>query len=465
MMQRIIRKLRQFITPKSNRSNNPQSSQTYAEPVRIQRDQHNISRKRIDKPALDVLYDLKRAGYQAFMVGGGVRDLLLGLEPKDFDVVTDAHPDEIKRVFRHRCQLIGRRFRLAHIRFGRQIVEVATFRGDDEDSRSPARQVDSAGRVTRDNVYGSLGEDVWRRDFTLNALYYDINDFSIVDYTDGMADLLAGQIRLIGDPDIRYREDPVRLIRAVRFAAKLGFQIEPDTEQPLYELGYLLENVSHARMFEEVLKLFHSGVAVQVYEKLRHYDLFKHIFPLTDQLLESEVDHFPRQLVMAALKSTDKRIRENKSVNPAFLFSALLWEPLMQRRSVYLEEGLNPQDALFAAANDVLSQQVTHTSIPKRLTAQMRDIWSLQFRLQRYHGARAQQLRSHPRFRAAYDFIGVRVDAGETELKELFDWWTEYQEKNPLDQVAFANDLERPRRRRHPRGGRNIYRRKQQNDE
>lgn len=456
MMQRLFRKLRKLIAPKPKQVLSDNSS------VRIHRDQHSISRKRIEKPALDVLYELKRAGYQAYLVGGGVRDLLLGLEPKDFDVVTDAHPEQVKQVFRHRCQLIGRRFRLAHIRFGRQIVEVATFRGGNEDSH--ARQVDSAGRVIRDNVYGTLDEDVWRRDFTVNALYYDIRDFSIVDYTGGMADLLAGQLRLIGDPDTRYREDPVRLIRAVRFAAKLGFQIEPESEKPLFELGHLLKDVSHARMFEEVLKLFHSGVAVQVFEKLRHYDLFKHIFPLTDRLLQSEVEHFPRQLVMESLKSTDRRIRENKPVNPAFLFAALLWEPLLQRRERHLESGMNPQDAMFAAANDVLEQQVTRTAIPKRFTAQMRDIWSLQFRLPRHQGARAQHLRGHPRFRAAYDFIGVRLAAGETELQSLFDWWTEYQEKNPLDQVAFANEISRPQRKRKPRKGRNFYRRKQDDE-
>lgn len=433
---------------------------------RIQRSDHGISRDQIDKSALDVLYQLKRAGYEAYLVGGGVRDLLLGIEPKDFDVVTDALPEEIKDIFKNRCMLIGRRFRLAHVRFGHQIIEVATFRGEDESAAMQARQTDADGRLVRDNVYGTLEEDIWRRDFTVNSMYYDISDFSIVDYSKGMADLLAGQIRLIGDPNVRYREDPVRMIRAVRFAAKLGFNIEPQTEKPLYELGELLTSVSNARMFEEVLKLFHSGVGVQVYEKLKHYDLFKHLFPLTDQLLTTEKDCFPRQVVLESLKSTDRRIAEGKSVNPAFLFAAFLWEPVLQAQQELMEqEGMVAQDALYAAANQVLDLQIKHTAIPRRLTAQMRDIWSLQFRLQRYQGARAQQLRSNRRFRAAYDFIGVRINAGETQLQPLFDWWTEYQEKNPIDQVRQATDLDeyrRDSRRRPPRKNRNIYRRRRE---
>lgn len=460
MMQRIFRKIRRFLSKAPT-----QSGQAAGHPTqnRISRNDHKVSRQSIDKTALDVLYGLKRAGYDAYLVGGGVRDLLLGLEPKDFDVVTNASPEEVKSIFKHKCQLIGRRFRLAHVRYGRQIVEVATFRGGDDQGKD--RQVDSAGRVIRDNVYGTLEEDVWRRDFTVNALYYDIKDFGIVDHVGGLADIKAGQLRLIGDPKTRYREDPVRMIRAIRFAAKLGFAIEPKTEKPLFELGPLLEDVSHARMFEEVLKLFHSGVGVEVFEKLRHYDLFKHLFPLTDAMLGTEVEHFPRQLVIESLKSTDKRIQEDKPVNPAFLFAAFLWEPMMLRRQAHLDSGMSPQDAMFAAANDVLEQQIRRTAIPKRFTAQVRDIWSLQFRLPKRFGARAAQLRSHPRFRAAYDFIGIRLAAGELELAELFNWWTEYQEKDAIEQIAFANELKKPERApRKRRTGRNIYRRKRDSD-
>lgn len=456
IMHSLIRKIRRFFNP----SVAVVSSRTCAEGdvVRYVRDQHSISRGLVDKSALDVLYSLRRAGYEAYLVGGGVRDLLLGLEPKDFDVVTNASPDEVKSIFKHRCQLIGRRFRLAHVRFGRQVVEVATFRGEEQ---GKDRQVDSAGKLIRDNVYGSIDEDAWRRDFSVNALYYDIQDFSVLDFVGGMADLKAGCLRLIGDPVTRYREDPVRMIRAIRFAAKLGFKIEEKTEAPLFELGRLLEDVSHARMFEEVLKLFHSGVGVQVFEKLRHYDLFKHLFPLTDACLATEIEHFPRRLVLESLKSTDARVREGKPVNPAFLFAALLWEPMLLRREQHLGAGMAPQDALYAAANDVIEQQIRRTAIPKRFSAQMRDIWNLQFRLDKRFGTRAQQLREHPRFRAAYDFIGIRVAAGETELAPLFDWWTQYQEKDPLAQIAFASELERPSKpKRRRSGGRNFYRRK-----
>jgi poly(A) polymerase len=460
-MSGILRKISQFFSSTTSQS----ISQPLKEVLRLTRDQHDISRKAIDKSALDVLYELKRAGYEAYLVGGAVRDLLLGLEPKDFDIVTNAKPEEVKGVFKHRCQLIGRRFRLAHVRYGYQIIEVATFRGEDDGKE---RQQDKSGRLIRDNVYGTLEEDVWRRDFTVNALYYDVRDFSLVDHVNGLADIKAGQLRLIGDPFTRYHEDPVRMIRAIRFAAKLGFNIETQTEKPLLELGGLLLDVSNARMFDEVIKLFHSGVGLQVFEKLRHYDLFKCLFPLTDQLLASEQHHFPRQLVIEALKSTDSRVRENKPINPAFLFAAFLWEPMLERRQKHLAEGLSPQDAFYAATNDVIEQQVKRTAIPKRFSAQVRDIWNLQFRLPRRFGAKAAQLRGHPRFRAAYDFVGIRLAAGELELEELFDWWTEYQEKDPIEQVAFANEVRqvsgrKPKKRK--LANRNPFRRKSRDSE
>jgi len=472
-MRQFIRKITSLFSSPSDE----QSVQTNQAPLILSRDEHDISREDIDHSALDVLYGFKRAGYEAHLVGGCVRDLLLGLEPKDFDIVTSAEPDQVKAVFKHRCRLIGRRFRLAHVRFGRTVIEVATFRGTGESKADTKRQdrfgrngkysgaaheVDDTGRVVRDNVYGTIEEDAWRRDFTVNALYYNIKDFSIIDYTGGLEDIEKGQLRLIGDPETRYREDPVRMIRAIRFAAKLGFKIEEKTEAPIYELAPLLLDVSHARMFEEVLKLFHSGVAVQVFEKLRHYGLFEHLFPQTDNILAEEQDGFPRMLVIEALKSTDRRIREGKSVNPSFLFSALLWEPMLQRKAAHLEEGLSPQEALYAAADDVIGEQIKCTAIPKRFTAQMREIWIFQDRLPNRHGDRAQKLREHVRFRAAYDFLGIRSAAGEEEVTEVFDWWTEYQEKNPVDQVAFANDVARPPRQKKPRRNRNFYRKRSQ---
>ena len=472
-MQRIIRKISSLF---SKRKSSPRtlSYEDGRPPVILSRDEHNISRKDIEKPALDVLYGLKRAGYDAYLVGGCVRDLLLGLEPKDFDVVTNAEPEQVKAVFKRNCQLIGRRFRLAHVRFGRTVIEVATFRGQGNGQNrqdyfgrngkksGKAREVDDTGRLVRDNVYGTIEEDVWRRDFTVNALYYNIRDFSIVDYTGGLKDIEAGELCLIGDPETRYREDPVRMIRAIRFAAKLGFKIETHTEKPILELANLFDDVSNARLFEEVLKLFHSGVAIQVFEKLRHFGLFGYLFPLTDKMLEDESEGFPRMLVIEALKSTDARIRSGKSVNPSFLFSAMLWESMQQRKKVHLQEGLPPQDAFHAAANDVIEQQIKRTAIPKRFTAQMRDIWNLQHRLPKRHGSKAQKLQEHPRFRAAYDFLGIRVAAGETDLKELFDWWTEYQEKDLVDQVAFANKLGREEKKPRRRRNRNFYRKRAQ---
>lgn len=476
-MQKIIKKISSFFSGNSPQSETLPYSSDFKPPVILSRDQHQISRKMLDKSALDVLYGLKRGGFEAYLVGGCVRDLLLGIEPKDFDVVTNASPEEVKEVFKQRCRLIGRRFRLAHVRFGRNVIEVATFRGQEDakelGKRIPGkkvkisgRAVDNTGRLVRDNVYGSIDEDVWRRDFTVNALYYNIRDFSIIDYTGGLKDIELGTLRLIGDPQTRYREDPVRMIRAVRFAAKLGFKIDPSSERPIFELGHLLKDVSHARMFEEVLKLFHSGVGIEVFEKLRHYNLFHYLFPLTDELLAHEENHFPRMMVIEALKSTDARIQVGKSVNPSFLFSAMLWEPMLQRRQQHIKDGLLPQDAFHAAANDVIEQQIRRTAIPKRFTAQMREIWNLQWRLPKRHEDRAQKLLEHPRFRAAYDFLGVRVAAGSQEFAELFDWWTDFQERTPVEQIAIAAKLKRPpRRRKKPRKNRNFYRKRSQTRE
>ncbi len=471
-MRQFIRKISSIFSGSSDSASSPLAH--IPEPLVLSRQYHNVSRQSIERSALDVLYGLKRAGYEAYLVGGGVRDLLLGLEPKDFDIVTNAEPDQVKAVFRGRCRLIGRRFRLAHVRFGRDIIEVATFRGAGNDVATTrrkdrfgrkgkysgaARELDERGRLVRDNVYGTIEEDAWRRDFTVNALYYNIRDFSVVDYTGGLKDIELGQLRLIGDPETRYREDPVRMIRAVRFAAKLGFKIEEKTEAPIFKLAPLLLDVSHARMFEEVLKLFHSGVAVQVFEKLRYYGLFEHLFPQTDAILAED---FPRKLVLEALKSTDQRIREGKSVNPSFLFSALLWGPMLQYRAHYLKEGWSPQEALYAAADEVIAQQVRHTAIPKRLTIQMREIWKFQYRLPNYLGGRAQKIREHIRFRAAYDFLGIRVAAGETQMADAFEWWTVYQEKNPIDQLALANEFKRPVRQKKARKNRNFYRKRSQ---
>lgn len=444
-------------------------------PTIIPRSEHGISRASISDNALKVLYRLKDAGYAAYLVGGGVRDLLLGREPKDFDVATDARPEDVKNLFRN-CRLVGRRFRLAHVFFGQETIEVATFRatldaGDSEDrddvesedeDLEPAagERLIEGGRILRDNLFGTIDQDAWRRDFTINALYYNIRDFSLVDYAGGLEDLRHGVLRLIGDPVARYREDPVRMLRAIRFAAKLGFRIEPQAEAALPELGHLLGEISSARLFDEVLKLFHGGAALQTFELLRHYRLFEHLFPQTERALAHEEQGFPITFVANALKNTDERINAGKSVTPAFLFAALLWEPVRDRASQYQQtEGMPLLPALQLAGADVIAEQVGHTAIPKRFSVPVREIWALQPRFEQRAGKRALRLLAHPRFRAAYDFFCLRARSGEA-LAEECEWWTRLQEVGPEEQVRMVEGQGRApgaggrkrRRRRKPQG-------------
>jgi len=420
------------------------------QPAIISRPEHTISRASISSSALKVLYRLKEAGFQSFLVGGGVRDLLLGREPKDFDVATDATPDEIRHLFRN-CRLIGRRFRLAHVRFGREIIEVATFRGrhDDQSHDDGDSAHSEQGRILRDNVYGGIEDDAWRRDFTVNALYYDIKDFSVVDYVDGLEDLKAGTLRLIGDPEQRYREDPVRMLRAVRFAAKLGFRIHPDSEAAIHELDYLLEDIPSARLFEEVMKLFLGGCAVTTFELLRHYDLFRRLFPMTEEALSHEEQGFPISFVLRALENTDKRLAEDKPVTPAFLYAALLWEPIRLRTQALLDQGMTALEAAQLAGNQITSEQVKATSLPKRFSFPMREIWMLQSRFERRRGKSPYRMLEHPRFRAAYDFLLLRSETGEAS-RELADWWTEFQTLNAgeRDKMVVSAPARKKRRRR-----------------
>lgn len=404
----------------------------------IPRPEHNVSRAHISNNALKVMYRLRDAGYQAFLVGGGVRDLLLGREPKDFDIATDAHPEEVRQLFRN-CRLIGRRFRLAHVFFGRDIVEVATFRaaGDEvgADDEESLLLLDDDGRILRDNRYGSIGDDVWRRDFTANALYYNIADFSIWDYAGGVEDIRAGVLRLIGEPEGRYREDPVRLLRAVRFAAKLGFRIEPATEAPLRSLAPTLESVPPARLFDEVLKLFLGGHAVASYELLRRYGHFAQLFPLVDALLDSEAGEPYRALLLAALRNTDQRVAEDEPVTPVFLFCVLLWGPV-RRRAVALEAaGESPLQALLLAADELMDGQQRQVAVPRRITTPVKEMMALQVRLQRTRGRRVLGMLGHPRFRAAYDFLCLRAAAGDAD-PGLAQFWTELQALDEAGQKA-----------------------------
>ena len=410
------------------------SIKTINEPEIITRAEHSISRGNISPNALKVLYRLKDSGYQAHLVGGGVRDLLLGREPKDFDIATDAVPEDVRRLFRN-CRLIGRRFRLAHVLFGREVIEVATFRAlkDDKDTEDEGdRHIDVEGRIVRDNVYGNIADDALRRDFSVNALYYNIADFSIIDYAGGMQDINAGLLRLIGDPVTRYREDPVRMLRAVRFATKLGFRIEQSSEDPIEELAPLLGDIPPARLFDEMLKLFMGGFALANFEMLRHYNLFAQLFPLTEQALSREEEHFPLTLICRGMENTDIRIQQGKPVTPAFLFALFLWQPVRERAAMLEAEGQRKAEALQHAGSQIIAEQAEIMSLPRRFSLPMREIWMLQMRLENKGGRRSLRVLSHPRFRAAYDFLLLRGEAGEVPM-EVGEWWTELQEKNPSE--------------------------------
>ncbi len=438
-------------------------------PQIVPRDAHAISRANISPGALKVLYRLKEAGYQAFLVGGAVRDLLLGIVPKDFDIATNAHPDQVKQLFRN-CRLIGRRFHLAHVRFGYEIIEVATFRAahtamDEDNSVDEAghRVLDDRGRILRDNLYGTIEEDVWRRDFTANALYYNIEDFSVWDYVGGHVDARDRVMRLIGDPETRYHEDPVRMLRAVRFAAKLGFSIHPATAAPIPKLAHMLDSVPPARLFDEVNKLFLGGSAVAAFDLLTHFGLIEHLMPDVSVALAEAPDGPAARLLRLGLQGTDERVRADKSVTPTFLFAVLLWPALRRAydRTSHTDESIIPD--LIATCEQVTMRQQRRIAVPKRFTMPMRDIIALQPRFERTDGRRAFRLLDHPRFRAAYDLLLLRAAAGEVS-QELATWWTEIQSvpaeqrqihlsqavENPEVNAA-AEQPRRRRRRRAPR--------------
>jgi len=410
-------------------------------PVIVPRAAHPISRADISPNALKVLYRLKDAGYQGFLVGGAVRDLLLGLHPKDFDIATDAHPDEVRKLFRN-CRLIGRRFHLAHVRFGMEIVEVATFRAAhtevDEDhgvDETEHRVLDVHGRILRDNLYGTIEEDVWRRDFTANALYYNIADYSIWDYVGGVPDAEARVLRLIGDPETRYREDPVRMLRAARFAAKLGFTLHPDTEAPLHRLAYMLDSVPPARLFDEMLKLMLAGHAVPSFDLLRRFELLPHLMPDVAAAVAEAPDSPGARLLRLGLENTDERVRADKSVTPTFLFAVLLWPAIL--RATGAPDGPLPSDPqlLLDAVDEVLGRQLRRITVPKRFGLPMRDVVMLQPRFERRSGRRALRLLEHPKFRAAYDLLLLRAAAGEID-PEVADWWTRLQSLPETERIA-----------------------------
>lgn len=394
-------------------------------------------------------------------MGGCVRDILLGKEPKDFDVTTNATPEQIKELFRN-CRLIGRRFRLAHIVFGREIIEVATFRGHHAQTEPLAgeqnlsRQSDH-GQLLRDNVFGSIEEDAERRDFTVNAMYYNIADFSISDFAGGMQAIKQKTISMIGDPATRYREDPVRMLRAVRFAVKLNMQISCETADPIYDLAPLMSNIPPARLFEEVLKLLLSGQGLATYGLLHKFHLFESLFPQLAPLITAN-DSREVKFIEQVLINTDNRINTGMKVTPAFIFAAFLWYPLEERCQQHMSEGgLTHFDAFNLALNDVLHRQIQRIMIPKRFSIPIREIWQLQQRLPKRFGRRAYQLLDHPRFRAAYDFLLLRGQIEGGDLLELGQWWTEFQEADGDERQQMLDTLRQqegagPKRRSRNRG-------------
>ncbi len=425
----------------------------------LSRDQHPVSRQFMSPSALKVLYRLNKGGFDAYLVGGGVRDILLGLKPKDFDIATNATPEQIKALFRN-CRLIGRRFRLAHIVFGREIIEVATFRGH-HDSASDKDQQDiktskqsEHGMLLRDNIYGSIEEDAERRDFTINALYYSAKDFKVYDFANGVKDVENRVIRLIGDVETRYREDPVRMLRAIRFATKLDMEIEAQTKAPIKTLAPLMANIPAARMFEEFLKMFIAGKAVANYEQLRDYHLFKFFFPAVDQALDNN-DELLERFIVLAMENTDKRINNDQRVTPAFLFAAMLWYPLQNYlKQINMNNSLPPQDAFFAALNEIMPEQQRSIAIPKRFQGVMKDIWILQEKLARREGKKAFKAYEHLKFRAGYDFLLLRseIESDNTQLAELAKWWTDFQNVSPEAQLQMVKGIKsEPSRRRTPR--------------
>lgn len=421
-----------------------------SEPALIPRPEHNVSRANISNAALKVLYTLKDAGHDGYLVGGGVRDLLLGLKPKDFDVATSATPEEVRSLFK-RARLIGRRFRIVHVRFGREIIEVSTFRASPEralEAGEGKALQDDNGRMLRDNVYGTVVEDAWRRDFSVNGLYYSVRDFAIHDYVGGMSDLREGVLRVLGDPETRYREDPVRMLRAVRLSAKLGFRLDEASQEIIPRLAPILDQVPPPRLFDETLKLLLNANAVVTFEKLRAYGLLKPMFPVSEESFRGEDGDQALEFVMRALDNSAGRIGQDKPVSPSFLFGALLWEAVRRRADTLQgEEGIPAIPAIQQAGAEITARQNDTVNIPRRFTAAMNEIWQMQHSLVKRRGQRALRLLEKQRFRAGYDFFCLRAELGQAD-SEIADWWTRIQQAAPETRTKMAGGTGRRRRRR-----------------
>jgi len=414
-------------------------TQNKIQAITISASDAGISNDNISPKALKVVEGLQQEGYQAYLVGGCVRDLIIGTKPKDFDVSTNATPEQIKKTFGRNARIIGRRFKLVHVRFGYEVIEVATFRADANDRERVGDNEMSEGdqgQLLRDNVYGQIEEDVIRRDFTVNAMYYDSVKGEILDFMNGIEDVKAGKLKSIGEPELRFTEDPVRMLRVIRFAGKLGFEMEPAALTMIEEQGKLLSHVSNARLFEEVLKLFHGGAAYETYLLLRKYGLFKYLFPFTDQLAVDGVEGLPER----ALQNTDKRVKQGKPVIPAFLFACMMWDPVKADAQVLMNDGANDAHAWRVAMNDGLRDQNQYVAVPRRLAEIILDIWNIHFRLIKRNPRMVKACLNNRRFRAAYDFLLLRTMVHEVD-QEISEWWTEIQELEMPDREVMISDL------------------------
>ena len=409
---------------------------------------HGVRREQISPCAAKVVAALQERGFQAFVVGGAVRDLLLGKHPKDFDVATDARPEQVRAVVK-RSRVIGRRFRLVHAYCGDEIVEVSTFRGEHGVAETDEARADEHGRILRDNVFGTQEQDAKRRDFTVNALFYDPQSQEIWDCTGGYRDLQARRLCMIGDPATRYREDPVRMLRAVRLAASLGLAIEPRSRAPISELAPLLHHVPPSRLFEEMLKLLLSGQSQECLRQLREEGLHHGLFPMLDVILEQPMGE---RFVNLALANTDRRIKEDKRVSPAFLLAALLWHEVLNAWRQAEAEGFKPVPALYQAMDQVLASQAEKLAIPRRFCSPMKELWALQQRFAHRSGKRPFRLPEHPRFRAGLDFLLLRCESGEVE-PELGQWWADFYAADEVARLQMVTPEPRPRRRPRSRKG------------
>jgi len=442
MIQKLIRRI--------FNKKNPAGGKAVILPLR----KHGINRDHMSPCALNVCKELRADGFAAFVVGGAVRDLLLGKEPKDYDVATDATPEQVRDVFR-RSRIIGRRFRIVHVMCGRETVEVTTFRGqaapvdnDDDEEGGADQRKNESGRLLRDNVFGTQFEDAVRRDFTINALYYDPTQQEVWDYLDGVQDLKRGLLRVIGDAETRYREDPVRMLRAVRLAAKLNFKLDAATQQPIRALANLLQDVPKARLFDEMLKLFHSGHALASAHRIRDEGLHHGVLPLLDVILEQPMG---KRFITLALQSTDERVNADKPVSPAFLFASLMWHEVLVTWKKYQEEqDMRPLPALEEAMDDVIQTQVENLAIPRRYTAGMREIWSMQPRFLQRAGQRPYRMVESPKFRAGFDFLLLRCASGELDT-EVGQWWERFQHANDHERAQMLIKDEAPARKRRRR--------------